>query len=94
MAKTTFTDNKSNEVICCINGHTHKDAHGITDNGILLISSQNAGIQDGEDENGNPVSKTKGTETETAIDIFTIDRKIKKVFATRYGAGKDREFNY
>lgn len=89
-----FTDNKSNEVICCINGHTHKDAHGITDNGILLISSQNAGIQDGEDENGNPVSKTKGTETETAIDIFTIDRKIKKVFATRYGAGKDREFNY
>ncbi len=37
---------------------------------------------------------TKGTVTEQAFDIFTIDKNNHKIYATRIGCGEDREFEY
>lgn len=36
----------------------------------------------------------KGTTTEQAFDIFSVDKTNKKIYTTRIGVGKDREFKY
>ena len=37
---------------------------------------------------------TAGTAEETSIDFVTVDIARKKIYATRYGAGSDREMNF
>ena len=48
------------------------------------------------DSSGNPVyyPKTQGTATSTSFCVITIDRKNRKIHATAYGAGIDREISY
>lgn len=48
------------------------------------------------DANGDPVyyPKTQGTAESTSFCVITIDRKNRKVHATAYGAGIDREISY
>ena len=48
----------------------------------------------GADRNPVYYAKTQGTAKSTSFCVITIDRKNKKVYATVYGAGYDREISY
>ena len=83
-----FTKNTS-IIIAHISGKTHRDK-SIFKNNVLSItttadyytSNRGEGMWD----------RKKGTTTEQAFDIMTIDTKNNKLYATRVGAGKDREW--
>lgn len=70
-----------------VSGHVHKDMACYVD-GILVVSS----ICDCLSE--SYPDKVPGTDTEQSFDIFTIDKENHRIFATRIGYGKDREFEY
>lgn len=36
----------------------------------------------------------KGTTTEQAFDVFSVEKTNKKIYTTRIGVGKDRESKY
>lgn len=81
-----YTNNQSDDVICCLSGHTHSDKIDIVDN-IRLIS-----VDSGSTERGD--GRIPSSETETSIDIMTIDKTARKIYTTRYGYGIDREITY
>lgn len=73
-------------VVACFFGHVHFD-QVVRRDGINLISTLNAYTnQDFEDA----PERIKGTESDTAFDILTIDYSKGKLFMTRFGAGQDR----
>lgn len=78
-----FTSQGAMEVIACIAGHNHLDLNAEV-NGIQYITTA-ASLAN---------QRPYGTIEEDAFDIFTIDRETKKIYATRFGAGEDREFAY
>lgn len=87
----TFDFSNSNgQVACFIGGHTHKDESFTTTDGVPVIISttDNAGAEVGT------LVRTIGTTSEQAFDIFTIDTSERKIYATRIGAGSDRQFSY
>ena len=89
-----YQNNGSNEVIACINGHTHRDLSA-TQDGILLISTTASGFsQTAYDSTGTQIIYTLDTQTETAFDIFSFDRKNETITASRYGAGQNRNWSY
>lgn len=89
-----YSANQSNEVICMLSGHHHADRYD-TVNGILMILTTSASyVYQGKDADGNVISRRHGTRTETSWDIFTIDRLNRTIYATRYGAGTNRQFTY
>lgn len=89
------------DFIAWICGHTHKDYDAIKD-GILFVSTmQSANQEEGKIGYGTAVAKDGNTyynipdtADETAYDIFTINPISKKIYATRYGVGTDREWTY
>lgn len=81
-----YTNNASNDIIACISGHTHSDKTDTVD-GIRLIS-----VDSGSTNRGD--GRIPSTETETSIDIFTIDKTARKIYVTRYGYGADRVITY
>ena len=89
-----FTNNKSNELIACICGHNHADNSELIDNEILLISTASSCSSQPSIINGVKLNPEYESSTETIFDIFTINRETRKIYATRYGLGNDREWNY
>lgn len=84
--------NKGGNVICWISGHTHQDKfitlpENITYK-VLCTINDSLNVQSGQ------ATKTKGTATEQAFDIFTINKETRTVNITRIGAGVDRSFTY
>ena len=84
--------NKGGNVICWISGHTHQDKfitlpENITYK-VLCTINDSLNVQSGQ------ATKTKGTATEQAFDIFTINKETRTVNITRIGAGIDRSFTY
>jgi predicted MPP superfamily phosphohydrolase len=76
-------------------GHVHRDNSQIIKSGnssILVVSTSTDNLTQ-SDTWGGP-KMTKGTATEQVIDYVQIDKKNKKVYMTRIGAGIDRVFNY
>ena len=89
-----YSNNKSNEVIAMISGHSHADRADVV-NGIRMISTLAASfIYTSYDASGKPIGRVANSSSETSWDIFTIDRASNKIYATRYGAGEDREYSY
>lgn len=80
------------ELICYINGHEHYDDVKALD-GITYINQLNSKAQNNNRAAHTP-ARILGTDSEEAFDVYTIDRKRKKIYATRHGAGKDREMDY
>jgi len=71
-------------------GHFHDSFYEVID-GINCISTLNDSLhQPGH----SPYTRTEGTDTEHAFDIFTVDKRKRKIFITRIGAGVDREIDY
>ena len=73
-----------------VGGHTHADAAKYCD-GMLSTATLNDSIHNAE---GSPYKHVKGTDTEQAFDIFTVDKNAHKIYATRIGCGENREFEY
>ena len=71
-------------------GHFH-DSHIEVINGILNISTHSDSLHQPET---SPYKRIPGTDSEHAFDIFTIDKRKRKIFITRIGVGKDREVEY
>lgn len=98
-AKSTFTivtnhimnfANCDGDVACWIFGHTHKDLNLALSDGtpVIGVTTDNAGGELGG------ITRTAGTVTENAFDVFTINRNDNTIKATRIGAGSDRSFTW
>ncbi len=75
-----FTEQGAMETICTIDGHTHYDDAEIWNNmQKITITSSN---------------RVSGSKDDVAIDIITIDRTNRKIYANRLGQGADREWDY
>lgn len=85
-----YTSQGAGDIIAYIYGHDHEDKHTVV-NGITYISTLNASISK---DWPNAPAKTVGTVSETAFDLYTIDRATRKISITRFGAGADREYTY
>lgn len=72
-------------------GHVHIDQINTSQYSFPWLSITTAGA---DVRDSNPVERIVGTATETAIDIVTVDRKQRKIYTTRIGAGYDREIDY
>lgn len=80
--------NMNATLIGVLAGHTHAD-YSTTEatNGYHLIATTCDAFT------GTP-TKTAGTVTEQAFDVIHIDTANRKMYATRIGAGEDREWSY
>lgn len=73
-----------------VTGHTHYDSAEMK-NGVLVTTTVNDSMHNSA---ASPFRHEKGTVSEHAIDIFTINKAEGKIYVTRIGAGDDREFTY
>lgn len=101
-----FTNIKSIDVACMICGHSHVDESIIYDASTDIAEVGNTVTSNNQmllvattcDAYTNTVhpqyEMMKGTTTEQAFDIFSVDKTNKKIYTTRIGAGIDREFKY
>lgn len=89
-----YSNNGSSDVIACINGHTHHDL-STTQDGVLLISTTASGFQQTKyDSTGASITSTANTISETAFDIYSVDRINRTIKTSRYGAGQNRNWSY
>lgn len=89
-------DNSNATIIALITGHTHADRDTVSSKGYAIISTT---TDTGGDlaSNYDPVTptRTQGTTSEQAFDVFNIDTSAKKIYITRIGGnGQDREISY
>lgn len=83
-----FTDAKG-KFIAYFHGHDHKDADYTRDS-ITDISTRCDSKQ--EHDEAMQAERVKGTITEQSFDVFTVTSD--KIYATKIGAGTDREISY
>ena len=81
-------------VACIVSGHTHKDQSYTTDGGVPIIITTALNAAQESTTQGTVLTRTWGTTTEFAIDVFFIDTQSKSVMVSRIGAGADRAFTY
>lgn len=79
---------KGGNVIAWVGGHRHND-YIKNKSGITIVET----TTDASYENYKKLGY-RGTTSEHAFDIFTVDKKTRKVYITRIGRGNDREFEY
>ncbi len=95
------------EVCCLIGGHSHidfsknaGDTIAVNDANntqvtlpvpLILTTTDNCGA---ESTATGHLTRTVGTTTEQAFDVFTIDTTNRTIKTTRIGAGSDRTFSY
>lgn len=73
-----------------IGGHVHCDKDYTTTGGIPIVLTTTAGL--GFLAEG--ATGTKGTKTETAFDVITVDYEAQSVKCVRVGRGSDRTISY
>lgn len=71
------------KIIALIGGDVHADTSNYDDGFLYITTTRAFSIED-----------DIATTNETAFDIFSIDTENGKIYATRIGRGKDREWNY
>ena len=74
-------------------GHTHWDNLAKVNN-INIFSSLNDSMRVETYGDLTAATKTLGTTTECSFEVITVDKKLRKVYLTKIGAGEDREFTY
>ena len=96
-ALTDIYENMTGKVACVVAGHAHRDISMVTDMGFPVIAttcdtSYNASTWDPD----NP-TRTAGTTTEQAFDIYYVNTDAKTIDTIRIGAGdttSDRHFTF
>jgi hypothetical protein len=88
--KTYDFTQKTGEVICMCVGDEHKDLNAISAGGIPIIATTCAT----SDEELGEIDRVEGTVSESAYDVYVINKNTRKINITRIGAGADREFTY
>ena len=108
-AKTTWTTGalsadftEAKGVACCmVFGHQHRDVTGVSSD--IKLSGESIGgtiplfvtTTDNAGANLDPnVTRTAGTTSEQAFDVFTIDKTNRTIHVTRIGGGLDRSATY
>lgn len=87
-------------VIAIIGGHTHYDYYEYSAKGYPIIVTTDDGSYGFVQQGGQWVDKdnmpTRADQTvdAQAFDVYTIDKTLRKIYATRIGYGNDREFTY
>lgn len=76
-------------VIC---GHSHADYMETTAKGFPVICTT-CDVRAGQ-SSSVPLTRTAGTYTEQAFDVFHIDTTARMIYATRIGAGSDRNTTF
>lgn len=77
-------------MICTLSGHFHADGDVRTSGGMPIIAT----TCDAWRNEYSSLSRTKGTVSEQAFDVVSIDKTNRKIYLTRIGAGTDRVFDY
>ena len=83
-----FTESTS-VVACHIAGHCHGDYSHKDENVWTITTTCDASYNDDP-----AVKRTRGTVTEQAIDVFSIDTTKREIKTVRFGAGENRIWNY
>ncbi len=86
-----FSDAKG-RIVAYFHGHLHRDnidSTGFETCPCIAITTAGGDVRD-----ETVYLRTPGTDTETAIDVVTVDRKDGKIYMTRLGVGEDRETEY
>ena len=87
-----FTDAKG-ELVGYFAGHTHADyIYGYSDYGINIVTHRCDSAQ--ENNSDLLAEKVKGTTTEQSFDVVTVNKKDRKIYLTKIGAGADRELSF
>ncbi len=73
-----------------VGGHTHWDVHGQIEGVNCMCILNDSMHKSAKSE----FQKVRGTDTEQAFDVFTVDKRRRKIFVTRIGAGVDRVLDY
>ena len=87
---------KTSEVdfIAWLGAHCHADMTFMHD-GMLAISCLQSGAWTPEQSaDGVKYEHKAGTATETSMTIYVIRKDLGKIYAKRFGLGRDREINY
>lgn len=93
---TMCDDENMPTVIGIIGGHTHYDWYEYSQKGYpIIVTTCDAawGYKDNQDSRWSD-NRIKGSTSEQAFDVFSIDKNNRKIYATRIGFGSDREFSY
>lgn len=83
--------NAKGELVGYFSGHIHSDnVH--SSYGFNIISTR----CDAKEEHTESLKNERvaGTTTEQSFDVFTVNRATKKIYATKIGAGSNREIDY
>lgn len=86
-------ENASGEIIAVFQGHNHTDATYDYFEHVPCINMTTTGAY-GDVRDENAEERIKGTSSEFAVDVVTIDRTARKIYLTRLGAGADRIIKY
>lgn len=84
-----FTNQGEGTLIAIVSGHVHRDGQMYYD-GMNLIETDCSLSYTGDVSRG----RERGTETETAFDVYSIDATERVIEIRRFGAGTNRWFNY
>lgn len=79
------------DIIAIFAGHCHADAYVSGDLKCPIVTITSA-VNTPYDADYS--TRVAGTDTETVIDIVTINKKTRKINCTRLGYGSDREISY
>ena len=82
------------KIACIISGHAHHDQDYMVDNKYPIIVTTALNAWNESTTQGTPLTRTWGTVTEFAFDVFHIDTANRQIKVTRIGAGSDRTFSY
>lgn len=80
---------QSSQIIACFGGHDHHDWSWRSEEGIPIIITDSDNADRTET---TEFSKAEFTTGEQCFDVMTIDPSHNKIYATRIGRGKDREW--
>lgn len=89
-----FTTQGPQEIIAIISGHIHYTSSGKLPSLNDTLCIQTADCLARNDFPGQMPDRPFPKFDEDTWDIFTVDRLNRKIYATRFGAGADREFSY
>ena len=89
--KAVFANMQRGSIIAFFAGDYHRDYVEITD-GIPYIITANSVMyySEASPAGKNKIKRIDGDKSELLFDIVTVDKKNKKIYLTRVGAGEDR----